>query len=264
MQPIKSISIPTPCHQDWQQMIPVTQGRHCQSCSKTVIDFTGMSNAEVIAYLAMHKNTCGRIDDTQLAGINYQLQAEDNRQFTWKGLLAAASISMLFPAMDVRAQTSANNVPLPYASAPSGKLTGGNKAGSVTVEGRVTGMEDGQAIPGVSIMVKGTSTGTQTATDGSFKLKKLNSADTLRISSVGYKSVEIPVGQASNVLDISLEIAPTVLNDVLVERYAGVKRQCSILGSVSAVHGKKVPFYLRWWYWLMHKAKHIIAAINPF
>ncbi|MBD1366399.1 carboxypeptidase-like regulatory domain-containing protein [Mucilaginibacter sp. ZT4R22] len=264
MQPIKHVSIPQPCHEDWQQMTRVAQGRHCQSCCKTVIDFTAMSNAEVINYLAMHKNTCGRIEHSRLAGINYELEADDKRLFSWKGLLAAASLSILFPAIDVQAQIGPKIEQLPYASFPRGKMMVSSKVGSITIEGKVTAKEDGQPIPGVSIIVKGISTGTKTTADGSFKLKLLNVNDTIRISSVSYKPVEMPVGHGSKAIDISLEIAPIVLNDVLVQRYASSTRQCSTLGVVVTLNGKKIPFYLRWWYWLVHKARHIIAAINPF
>ena len=47
MTHIKNISIPQPCSQSWQQMTPVEQGRHCESCCKTVVDFTPMSNDEI-------------------------------------------------------------------------------------------------------------------------------------------------------------------------------------------------------------------------
>jgi hypothetical protein len=262
MQPIKHISIPRPCHEDWQQMTRVAQGRHCQSCCKTVIDFTAMSNVEVINYLAVHKNICGRIEHGRLAGINYELEADDKRQFSWKGLLAAASLSILFPAIDVQAQIRPKTEPLPYSSFPRGKMMVSNKVGSITIEGKVTAKEDGQPIPGVSIVVRGTSTGTKTTADGSFKLKLLNVNDTLRISSVGYKPVEIPVGHGSKAINISLEIAPMVLNDVLVERYAVSMKQCVTGGAISIINGKKIPFYLRWWYWLAHQAKHVAYFIT--
>jgi hypothetical protein len=262
MQPIKYISIPQPCHEDWQQMTRVAQGRHCQSCCKTVIDFTAMSNAEVINYLAMHKNTCGRIEHSRLAGINYELEADDKRQFSWKGLLAAASLSILFPAIDVQAEIRPKTEQLPYSSFPRGKMMVFNKVGPITIEGVVTAMEDGRAIPGVSIMVKGTPTGTETAADGRFRLKALNITDTIRISSVGHKPVEMPVDRGAEILSIRLEIAPIVLNDVLVQRYASSTRQCSTLGVVVTLNGKKIPFYLCWWYWLAHPAKHVAYFIT--
>jgi len=32
------ISIENPCHEDWQKMLPESQGRFCQACEKTVVD----------------------------------------------------------------------------------------------------------------------------------------------------------------------------------------------------------------------------------
>jgi hypothetical protein len=264
MQLIKNISIPQPCHQSWDDMIPVEQGRHCQSCAKTVIDFTAMDNAGIIAYLASHKNTCGRIGDSRLASINYQLELEDKQQFSWKGLFAAASIGMLFPTVSAEAQIGSKSAQMPYVSFPTGRVLAVNKPGKVTLKGTVTAIEDGQPVSGVSLVIKGTSTGTQTAADGSFQLMALNPADTLVISSVGFKPIEILVGQATEKLHINLEDATTALNDVVVKGYQTSRRQCSMLGSISTVNRKKILFFLRWWYWLVHKAGHIIAAINPF
>jgi hypothetical protein len=69
------ISIPTPCHQDWGAMIPNEPGRHCTSCAKTVIDFTGMSDEEVKYFFINKKeeNVCGRFKNGQLHRIVIEL-----------------------------------------------------------------------------------------------------------------------------------------------------------------------------------------------
>ena len=41
------LQIPEPCHESWEKMNPVEQGRFCNSCQKAVIDFTGMSDAQL-------------------------------------------------------------------------------------------------------------------------------------------------------------------------------------------------------------------------
>jgi hypothetical protein len=61
--------IPEPCHESWQQMYPEQNGRFCDSCCKVVVDFTGMSNDEILNYLSQRKGerVCGRVKNEQLA-----------------------------------------------------------------------------------------------------------------------------------------------------------------------------------------------------
>ncbi|MBL7745506.1 MAG: hypothetical protein JNN00_18695 [Chitinophagaceae bacterium] len=64
------LSIPTPCHEKWDEMTPNGQGAFCSVCSKTVVDFTALSDKEVQNYF-LHKKeekTCGRFRNDQLAG----------------------------------------------------------------------------------------------------------------------------------------------------------------------------------------------------
>jgi hypothetical protein len=84
MTAIKNISIPQPCHQSWQQMTAVDKGRHCASCCKTVVDFTRMSNSEIIKYLSLKTNVCGRIEQYQLVHINNTLSAQGLKAGWWK------------------------------------------------------------------------------------------------------------------------------------------------------------------------------------
>ncbi len=61
------VQIPSPCHENWRAMTPALQGRHCGACAKTVVDFTRMSDAEVLAQLRRaSKKTCGRFRANQL------------------------------------------------------------------------------------------------------------------------------------------------------------------------------------------------------
>ena len=63
------ISIENPCHEDWQTMTPETQGRFCGACEKTVVDFTKMSDAEILHYFSKPsvEKTCGRFRVEQLS-----------------------------------------------------------------------------------------------------------------------------------------------------------------------------------------------------
>lgn len=61
------LSLPTPCDQSWNDMRPVLGGRHCSSCSKTIIDFSLLTDAEIFAAIHSSKGAiCGRFSDDQL------------------------------------------------------------------------------------------------------------------------------------------------------------------------------------------------------
>ncbi|MEJ0103474.1 MAG: T9SS type A sorting domain-containing protein [Bacteroidota bacterium] len=63
------LHIPTPCHEDWDNMIPVEKGKFCTSCQKPVIDFTGMSDAQVVSFFKKPStgSVCGRFHEDQLS-----------------------------------------------------------------------------------------------------------------------------------------------------------------------------------------------------
>lgn len=69
MKPKKiNYKIEEPCHADWEQMKPESKGRFCESCSKTVVDFSSMSDFSIVNYLESnkHQSVCGRFAQDQL------------------------------------------------------------------------------------------------------------------------------------------------------------------------------------------------------
>lgn len=63
-----TINIPEPCHESWAEMQPSGCGRHCAHCEKVVIDFTQMSDEEIIKIFTAQKDNppCGRFTNAQL------------------------------------------------------------------------------------------------------------------------------------------------------------------------------------------------------
>ncbi len=60
------LSIPKPCHENWDAMTPNEKGRFCQVCSKTVRDFTASSDQEIINSISGSSNICVNINSDQL------------------------------------------------------------------------------------------------------------------------------------------------------------------------------------------------------
>jgi hypothetical protein len=66
-QTSKLITIPKPCHENWNQMTPHEKGRHCAVCDKVVTDFTKSSKDEIIRHLEIsNENTCGKFLSEQI------------------------------------------------------------------------------------------------------------------------------------------------------------------------------------------------------
>src|SRR5262249_43182851 len=83
-----------------------------------------------------------------------------------------------------------------------------------TVTGKVVDSKDGTAVAHVSIVVKGTHTGTQTDSAGNFQINLPKSATRLTISAIGYSTQNVDVGK-SNYVEVSLASVVTVLNDIV-------------------------------------------------
>ncbi len=62
------IRVPQPCTADWNAMSPAGNGRHCNQCCKTVVDFTDWENSDILAYLKEHaaSGVCGHFRKEQL------------------------------------------------------------------------------------------------------------------------------------------------------------------------------------------------------
>lgn len=62
------ITIPEPCHEDWNKMLPDDKGKFCNSCSKSVFDFSNKTDNEIKDILIAHKDqkVCGHFKKTQI------------------------------------------------------------------------------------------------------------------------------------------------------------------------------------------------------
>ena len=105
-----------------------------------------------------------------------------------------------------------------------------------TVSGKVTSAEDDLGVPGVNVLVKGTTLGTITDVDGNYRLTLSPDAETLIFSFVGYETQEVSIGNQS-VVDVSLQVDTEELREVVVTAL-GVERETKALGySVQEVDG---------------------------
>ena len=91
---------------------------------------------------------------------------------------------------------------------------------------------DGNPIPGVTIIIEGTTVGTTTDFDGNYSIL-VNSNQTLQFSSIGFSSQSLPVGNQSTI-DVVLETSAEALDEIVVTGY-GVQTKRETTGAISTV-----------------------------
>jgi len=107
-----------------------------------------------------------------------------------------------------------------------------------TISGNIAD-EGGLPLPGVNVIVKGTSTGTQSDFDGNYTIQA-NVGQSLVYSYVGYQSLERPITASSSTISISMEPDTAVLNEVVVTAQ-GISREKKSLGyAVSTVSNDQI------------------------
>ena len=107
-----------------------------------------------------------------------------------------------------------------------------------TVRGTVTTSEDDSALPGVNVLVKGTTQGTVTDVDGNYSLSVPGEDAVLVFSSVGFEAQEVTVGARSRI-DISLDPDLQSLEEVVVVGYGSMTKR-DVTGSISSVSGEEI------------------------
>lgn len=105
-----------------------------------------------------------------------------------------------------------------------------------TISGKVSATGDGTGIPGASIIVKGTTTGTSSDINGDFQLSLPEGAEILVVSYIGYKAQEIAIGNQTT-FNISLEEDLQQLSEVVVVGY-GTQERRDLTGAVSSLDGE--------------------------
>ncbi|MCU0403457.1 MAG: carboxypeptidase-like regulatory domain-containing protein, partial [Chitinophagaceae bacterium] len=108
------------------------------------------------------------------------------------------------------------------------------QAQSINVSGQVKD-ETGRPLEGVSVLIKGKTTGTQSNADGKFSLTADNGS-ILVFTSVGFAKAELP---ASDDMQVTLKVSTGVGDEVIVVGY-GTQRKVNNTGSVSSVGSKLI------------------------
>ena len=125
-----------------------------------------------------------------------------------------------------------------FSAPPTHRPITDNPAQDRTVTGRVLSGDDNSTLPGVSVAVKGTSRGTTTDANGTYRLAIPNNQAVLVFSAVGFINQEVTVGNQSTV-NLTLTTDSRSLNEVVVIGY-GSQKKSQTTGAISSVTPKQI------------------------
>jgi hypothetical protein len=185
-------------------MTPTAAGRHCAACQQTVVDFTHKTNAEILAYLAgaATSRTCGRFAAEQLERPLQRAALAAPKH--WRAWLAAVVAvwglreSLNAPASaqaatEWQARYGGGPVPASPGEQNVEKTAQDSLRADTVIRGVVLDSGTHEGLPGATVLIEGTTVGTNTNADGSFTLPvpaelARPSGVHLTVSFIGYAS----------------------------------------------------------------------------
>jgi hypothetical protein len=245
MKPTVQLNIDTPCHENWAAMTPTDEGRFCQACTKQVVDFSILTDQQILHFLSKaNGNICGRMGNDQLQRPLIPVAEQPKAKWWW---------ALLMPLLMVFDRAAAQKKPLlikqgEVAMRPvdtsrtcHDKVAPAIATAHYTISGTVTD-EKGTPVAGATVRAEEWGRGTITDDKGAYKLIADTYTDKVNISVnfIGYTSIKKEVKATNVSLDFVLPLAEAaVLQEVVVRSYPNVKGQIR-MGGVSVVTRRKI------------------------
>jgi hypothetical protein len=205
------LSIPEPCHENWDAMTPADKGRFCASCQKAVIDFTNMSDRQIAEFFKTSHSVCGRFYQEQL---DRDIRIPKKRipwvRYFFQFSLPAFLVSIKASAQKHRTLIGDTIYCTPIMDKTAMPAPEENKI----ISGQILD-DKGNKISFATVSIKDTKIAVQADVEGMFKISApLNS--TLVFSAVGYNSKEISLNAQATNLTVIFETKDIALSGIVV------------------------------------------------
>ncbi|MEO5685135.1 MAG: carboxypeptidase-like regulatory domain-containing protein [Chitinophagaceae bacterium] len=210
------LHIPEPCHENWNNMSATQQGRFCLSCQKEVIDFSVMTDKEILTRItSASANMCGRVADGQLR--RDLITPVEPRKTWWRyGMGLAASLILLTSKGNGQVKApkdttvclppgiKAQNLPA-HVTVGMVATVKAREPVRITIQGQVVD-ENNNPVPFASVQLKDGASGVAADEAGNFSIhaKASPQAIELLVSSVGYEQKTIAFKNGENIISIAV------------------------------------------------------------
>ena len=202
------LSIPKPCHENWDRMTLADKGKYCGSCQKVVTDFTTMSDREIIQFFKKPTGSvCGRFNQEQLErDINIP-----GKRIPWIRYFFQISLPAFLFSMKAQAQMGIpiNKVDTLQVPGKKVEISTSKKPSFIQVKGKITDVND-NPIQGASIRVTGSKNAVTSDVNGFYQVSS-PPGGWIEISAVGYESVRKRANRSKSNMNIVMNIILDVM-----------------------------------------------------
>ena len=214
------ISIPQPCAQPWAAMSPTAAGRHCATCATEVIDFTRLSEAEILTFLARQggRHVCANAYATQVAA------PPVGRWRRW----ALAGLALLGWQSAASCATQPPQQPPTTAVAPFPVVA--DQQQPVIIRGVVLDGANGPGVAGAFVFINDTQYGAVTDENGRFELVLAPSWEPVRAGALMLRVQGSPFVFKPQEVPVKLRAAGPPVE--LVIRMESVEGRGKIMGKI--------------------------------
>lgn len=216
-----NLTIPNPCNQKWENFTPTSAGGLCGSCNKVVVDFTKMTDGQVLDYFQMHhEHTCGRLRPNQL-----KLYASEGTVKVRPGMtiLKAGLISLLLAVVSKPSNAQQPNQKTKTDVVDQSKDPVGETQTIVRdqiLKGVILSENDGEPLAGANIVLQGTPIGTTADVDGRFEFpQKVKEGDVILIYFIGFetKEYQVPKKISGAPLEIEMRCDYQIMGELAID-----------------------------------------------
>ena len=216
------LSIPEPCHENWYHMTPTDQGRFCKACAKEVVDFSMMTDTEVLNYFTRltHDKVCGRTLPSQLER-TISKPIDPKKKLFWYWNYVVMFFMFFGKGNNAKAQAGIKQVTelSPVKNVEESGMMVTDEVIKPHISRVITGKiidSDGNPVPFVSIKIKGIDNGVSADANGAFSMR-INTNPVLVISGAGFKPQEIATDNQSAFSIIMEKDKNQFLGEVLIK-----------------------------------------------
>ncbi len=225
-----SLSIPQGCTENWDGMTPVETGRYCTSCSKKVIDFTGMTDTQLASYFKKDTGRlCGRFYDDQL---DRPMPIPRKQPPILKYFFTVTFPAFIF-GIKAQAQHKMHKAETVLLRGSIDNLTHKAEQKKRCITGSVLD-DHGNALMNASVIVAGSRMGVTADSLGNFIIEVVAKQDRLIISYAGYEQNQLLISEVDH-YNVVLKLIDQ--ETVIVPSY---KTNRTISGDMSFVITRKV------------------------